>query len=98
MSFVCELSGYHSAATWKKPKIHCINSDVRCHAMDGSDRRLTHLYHVDDVVRQPEQAERHHNSQDEFLAANLSAELGLSQAFQDQDVAGDNDRVRQDES
>lgn len=42
---------------------------------------ITHLYHVDDMVWQPEQAKHNHDSQDEFLAADLSAELGLLQAF-----------------
>lgn len=42
---------------------------------------VTHLYHVDDMVWQPEQAKHNHDSQDEFLAADLSAESGLLQAF-----------------
>lgn len=57
-----------------------------------------HLYHVDNMIWQPEQAKHHHNSQDEFLAANMASELGLPEAFQDEDVAGDDDGVRKDES
>lgn len=61
-------------------------------------RSPTHLYHVDNVVRQPEQAKHHHNSQDEFLTAHRPTELGLPQTFQDEDVAGYDDRVRKNES
>lgn len=67
----------------------------------GKRRRehaLTHLYHVDNVVRQPEQAKHHHNGQDEFLAADLSAEPGLPQASQDEHVADYDDCVRKNES
>lgn len=61
-----------------------------------SEMLVAHLYHVDDVVRQPEEAKNHHDGQDEFLAADRSAKLGLSEASQDEDVARDDDRVRQD--
>lgn len=62
------------------------------------ERALTHLYHVDNMVRQPEKAKHHHNSQDELLAADLSAELGLPQASQDEDVAGYDDCIRKNEA
>lgn len=58
----------------------------------------THLYHVDDVIRQPEQTKHHHNGQDEFLAFHFSAELGLPQAPQDEDIADYDDCVRKNES
>lgn len=57
-----------------------------------------HLYHVDNMVGQPENAKSHHNGQDEFLAADLSAELGLPQTSQSEDVAGYDDCIRQNES
>lgn len=50
------------------------------------------------MVRQPENAKRHHDSQDEFLAADWPAELGLPQAPQDEDVAGYDGGIREDES
>lgn len=50
------------------------------------------------MVRQPEKAKHHHNSQDELLAADLSAELGLPQASQDEDVAGYDDCIRKNEA
>lgn len=50
------------------------------------------------MVWQPEKAKRHHDSQDEFLAAHLSMELGLPQAFQDEDVADYDDCIRKNES
>lgn len=62
------------------------------------ERALTHLYHVDNMVRQPESAEHHHDGQDEFLAADLSLELGLLQASQDEEVAGYDDCVGKNES
>lgn len=58
----------------------------------------THLDHVDNVVRQPENAEHHHDGQDELLAAYCPAELGLPQAPQDEEVADYDDRVRKDEA
>lgn len=50
------------------------------------------------MIGQPEEAKHHHNSQDEVLAADLSAELDLPEASQDEDVAGDDDCVRKNES
>lgn len=46
----------------------------------GETGRVTYLHHIDDVVRQPENAERQHNGQDEFLAADAATEPGLSDA------------------
>lgn len=39
---------------------------------------VTYLQHVDDVVRQPKEAEGQHDGQDELLTPNVTAELGLS--------------------
>lgn len=61
-------------------------------------RAPTHLYHVDNMVRQPEKAKHHHDGQDEFLAADRSAKLGLPEASQDEHVAGYDDCVRKNES
>lgn len=58
----------------------------------------THLYHVDDMVRQPEYTKHHHDGQDELLAAHLPAELGLPQASQDEHIAHNDDCVRENES
>lgn len=76
----------------------CVNWNQVVHLRWHSEHVVTHLYHVDDVVRQPEEAERHHDSQDEILAADPSLELGLPQASQDEDVTGDDDGVRKDEA
>lgn len=48
---------------------------------------VTYLHHVDDVVRQPKDAEGQHNGQDELLAANAAAELGFPDPPQDAYVA-----------
>ena len=58
----------------------------------------THLHHVDNVVGQPEDAEHHNYGQDEFLAADLPTELGLSEPSQDADVAGHYDSVGKQKS
>lgn len=50
------------------------------------------------MVWQPEKAKHHHNSQDEFLAADFTTELGLPQASQDEDVTGYDDCIRKYES
>lgn len=70
---------------------------ISCDKLYG-EHALTHLYHVDNMVRQPENAKHHHNSQDELLAADLSTELGLPQTSQDEDVAGYDDCIRKNES
>lgn len=89
---------YHSAATLDRntPVVH--STDRTKHHKKREEQHLAHLHHVDDVVRQPEKAERHHDGQDEVLAAHLSAELGLPEAPQDEHVARDDDGVREDES
>lgn len=40
----------------------------------------TYMHHVDQMVGQPEEAESHHDGQDEFLAPDASAEFCLSDA------------------
>lgn len=55
---------------------------------------VTYLHHVDDVVRQPEDAECQHDGQDELFAANAATKLGFSDALQDANVADDNHPVR----
>lgn len=55
--------------------------------------RVTYLHHVDDVVRQPKNAERQHDGQDEILAADAAAEPGLPDAPQDPYVAEHDDPV-----
>lgn len=92
-----EFSGYHSAATWetkKKPRFYSSYSITE----SWWPLAVTHLYHVDDVVRQPEEAEHDHDGQDELLAADPPLELGLPDASEDEDVAGYDDGVRKDES
>lgn len=52
------------------------------------------MQHVDDVVRQPKEAEGQHDGQDELLTTNAPAELGLSDPPQDAYVADNNDSIR----
>lgn len=51
------------------------------------------MQHVDDVVRQPKEAEGQHDGQDELLTPNVTAELGLSDPPQDAYVAAYNDPI-----
>lgn len=53
-----------------------------------STERVTYLHHVDDVVRQPKEAEGQHDGQDQLLAADSSAELGSSDPPEDTEIAG----------
>lgn len=94
---VSEPSGYHSAATLNRENTLSVYSEIEP-ILNSSEDSFPHLHHVDDMIWQPEEAKRHHNSQDEFLAANIAAELVLPQAFQDEHVAGDDDGIWKDEA
>lgn len=54
---------------------------------------MTYLHHVDDVVRQPEDAESQHNGQDELFTPNATAKLGPSDPLQNAYIADDNDSI-----
>lgn len=51
------------------------------------------MHHIDDVVRQPKNAERQHNGQDEVLTSDAATEPGLSDPPQNPNVAEHDDRV-----
>lgn len=52
------------------------------------------MHQVYEMVGQPKQAEGQHDGQDELLATNATAELGLSDPTQDAYVADYNDSIR----
>lgn len=57
----------------------------------------THLHHVYDVVRQPEQSEGDDDHQNEFLAADASAKARLADSAQYAHITAYDHTVRQQE-
>lgn len=108
ISLVGESSGYHWAAT-SPPQKNGTNKHLSkflflCENRIGDFRETsleqppTYLQHIDNMVWEPENAKCHHYGQDEFLTVDLSLELGLPQASQDEHIAHYNDSIRNNES